>query len=315
MNEALEKGACALRKAALNVHAKEYILGNPILFTTMKKAANRYIGGETLEETVTKVQQQNQQGFACSMEFMGESTLTIAESSAATQEFIRITQQIKALGLRSAVSLDLSHIGLAISKNLCLENLDAICREAQSANSEVMISAEGVERTDDVLDVYLSTAPKYANLGITLQSYLYRTKDDVKEAVKQPGRIRIVKGAFETPAGHAMPRGSQLDEVYLQYVDQLLASQHKCSIATHHGALQQAAAALIAKHKADRSLYEFESLYGIQNDQLAALKEQGHPAKVYFVYGKEWYLYVCNRIAEHPLNIFQALEDIVTSPR
>ena len=311
MNEALEQGARALRKAALNLEAKEYILNNPVIFSVMKKAANRYIGGETLGETIAKVQHQNKQGFACSIEFMGESTLTVQEATAATQEFVRITQQIKALGLRSAVSLDLSHIGLAISQDLCLQNLDTICREAQAAGSEVMISAEGVDRTDEVINTYLRMASQYANLGLTLQAYLYRTKDDFKEAVKQPGRIRIVKGAFETPEGHAMPRGSQLTDTYLQYVEQLLSQQHKCSIATHHGELQQAAAALIVQHKPDKTKYEFESLYGIQDTQLTALKEQGHPAKVYFVYGKEWYLYVCNRIAEHPLNIFQALEDIV----
>jgi proline dehydrogenase len=57
--------------------------------------------------------------------------------------------------------------------------------------------------------------------------------------------------------------------------------------------------------------YEFESLYGIGTDQLAALKQRGHPAKMYFVYGQQWYLYLCNRIAEHPLNLFTALNDIV----
>ena len=58
--------------------------------------------------------------------------------------------------------------------------------------------------------------------------------------------------------------------------------------------------------------YEFESLYGIRNEQLFKLQEEGYSTKLYFVYGKEWYLYLCNRIAEYPLNIFQALADIVS---
>ena len=57
--------------------------------------------------------------------------------------------------------------------------------------------------------------------------------------------------------------------------------------------------------------YEFESLFGIQSGHLMRLKEEGHPAKIYFVYGKEWYLYLCNRLAEYPLNVFQALNDIL----
>jgi proline dehydrogenase len=313
MNGLLEKGASALRRAALNIEAKEFILNNEVLFKTFKKAANRYIGGETLEETIEKVTLQNQQGFKCSIEFMGESTQTVEEASAATLEFIRITQEIKKLGLHSTVSLDLSHIGLAISKELCLSNLDSICREAKSGNIEVIISAEGVERTSDIIDTYKKARQHNDNIGITLQAYLYRSKEDFQELIKEKGRIRMVKGAFGTPAGHSLPRGEQLDDTYLEYVDQLLAQGHLCSIATHHHKIQQAVKALIGQYKPDRSLYEFESLYGIQTNKIIALREEGYPAKLYFVYGKEWYLYLCNRIAEYPLNIFQALDDMATS--
>jgi proline dehydrogenase len=200
---------------------------------------------------------------------------------------------------------------LAISKELCLNNLDAICRESKKSNVEVIISAEGVDRTDDIIDTYKKAHKVHDNIGITLQAYLYRTKEDFKELIKEKGRIRIVKGAFDTPAGHSMTRGEKLDNTYLEYIEQLIADRHTCSIATHHHAIQQSAAAIIEHHKADKRLYEFESLYGIQTKLLIDLKEAGHPAKLYFVYGKEWYLYLCNRIAEYPLNIFQALDDIV----
>jgi proline dehydrogenase len=313
MNELFDKGSGALRKAALNVKAKEFILNNEVLFKTFKKAADRYIGGETLEETIEKVLQQNQLGFKCSIEFMGESTQTVEEATAATLEFTRIAREIKRQGLHSTVSLDLSHIGLAISKDLCLSNLDAICREAKKGNIEVIVSAEGVERTDAIIETYLQAQKGHDNIGITLQAYLYRTKDDFKALVNQQGRVRMVKGAFETPAGRSLPRGEKLDETYLEYVDQLLAQGHKCSIATHHHAIQQAVKGLIEQYKPDKALYEFESLYGIQTNQLIALREEGYPAKLYFVYGKEWHLYLCNRLAEYPLNIFQALEDMVSS--
>jgi proline dehydrogenase len=122
----------------------------------------------------------------------------------------------------------------------------------------------------------------------------------------------MVKGAFETAKNLSMPRGAQLDEVYLNYVDQLLQHHQKCSIATHHHQIQQGAKLLIQKYNTNKDLYEFESLYGIQTAQLATLRDEGHPSKLYFVYGKEWYLYLCNRIAEYPLNLFTALSDIVS---
>lgn len=307
----LQQVSAALRKAALNEEAKNYLLSNPVLFNLLKKAADRYIGGETLEETIKKVKLQNNQGFKCSIEFMGESTHTVQEANAARDEFINICRTIKQYGLNAAVALDLSHIGLAVSQELCLQNLQLICDEALAGNTEVIISAENTDRTDAVLSTYKSVANTYPNVGITLQVYLYRTKEDFEEIIQYKGRIRIVKGAFETAPGLAMPRGAQLDQVYLNYIDRLLSTNHLCSIATHDKTMQEEAQKLIQKHQPSPDSYEFESLFGIQHEQLQQLKADGYPAKIYFVYGREWYLYLCNRLAEYPTNVFQAVVDIV----
>ncbi|WP_316743881.1 proline dehydrogenase family protein [Pedobacter antarcticus] len=305
----LQIGSQALRTAALNEDSKAYIMANPALFQLFKKAANRYIGGENLEETIDKVKALD--NLKASIEFMGESTRTEQESNDATKEFIHICEQIRLQHLNATVSLDLSHIGLAVSKELCLDNLNAICVEASKSGTEVIISAEGTERTDAILETYKKAIKKYDNLAITLQAYLYRTKDDFAEIRKETGRIRIVKGAFETAKGLSMPRGEKLDDVYMDYIDQLLLQNHKCSIATHDEKIQARAKLLIQKYKPSKEAYEFESLFGICNDQLYLLKDEGYQTKLYFVYGKEWYLYLCNRIAEYPMSIFQALNDIV----
>lgn len=309
MEELLAIGSQSLRKAALNEDVKAYILQNESLFKVLKKAANRYIGGENLSETVNKVTKENSMGCKCSIEFMGESTRTVKEALEAKDEFINICQTIHNQNLNSTISLDLSHIGLAISEDLCFENISAICKAA--GDKEVIVSAEGTERTDAILELYKKASKDFSNLSITLQAYLHRTKDDFIDIIKEKGRIRMVKGAFETEKDLSLSRGSALDNQYLYYVEQLLSQQHLCSIATHHHEIQQEAKALINKYKPGKETYEFESLYGIQTEQLIKLKEEGYPTKLYFVYGKEWYLYVCNRLAEYPLNLFRALQDVM----
>jgi proline dehydrogenase len=304
-------GSTALRKIAMNTEAKNYILSNEALYNTLKKAADRYIGGETLEETIVKVKKQNENDFKCSIEFMGENTLTEKEAKEATNEFLRIAQNISQQKLNATFSLDLSHIGLAISKELCFDNLLSICKQAQKDNIEITISAEGVDKTDDIINIYKEINKTYKNTSITLQAYLHRSLDDFRDLIKEDGRIRIVKGAFETPKNLSIPRGKELDERYLYFVDQLLSNNHKCSIATHHLEIQQEVVKLLKNYKTDKELYEFESLFGIQTEQLIELKKQGYPTKLYFVYGKEWYLYLCNRLAEYPMNLFRALNDIV----
>lgn len=312
MQELLNLGSSALRKAALNEEVKSFVLENPIVFNALKKAAERYIGGDTLTETIQKVKIRNASGLKCSIEFMGESSNTEKIANDATNEFVQICKQIRTQKLHSTVSLDLSHIGLLISKELCLKNLQWICQEASLDDTEVIISAEGHDRTDRVLECYSEISKFYSNVGITLQAYLHRTKNDFEEMLKLPGRIRLVKGAFETPTGLSLPRGAALDQTYLTYVDRLFSKSHLCSIATHDDFIQREVIKLLPKYDVPNGLYEFESLFGINNEKLDELRKAGHPAKIYFVYGKEWYLYLCNRLAEHPVNLFRALDDMVS---
>ena len=141
------------KKAALNEEAKNFILNNEVVFKVLKKAANRYIGGETIKETLLSVQEWNEK-----------------DANEATAEFMNFARAVKKDHLHSSISLDLSHIGLLISKELAMGNLKAICEEAGKMNQEVIISMEGTNRTDSILEVYKETLKAHKNLGITLQA-------------------------------------------------------------------------------------------------------------------------------------------------
>jgi len=302
----------ALKKAALNESAKHYLLKNPVLFELLLKGAKRYIGGENLEETIRTVKKSNSEQFQTSIEFMGESVGSISESKAVIQEFIKIVDAIKKVKLNSIVSLDLSHIGLEIDKQLAFDNFKLLADATKNSNIEIIISAEGIERTDKIIDIFCEISPIYPNIGITLQAYLHRTSEDLERILKvTQGKIRVVKGAFATPEGYSLSRGENLDKQYINIVERLLLEKRKCSIATHHDKIQNSIKELIDKYNIPKTNYEFEMLYGIREDLLKGLQQEGHPCRQYIVYGKEWYLYVCNRIAENPDNLFQFIIDIM----
>lgn len=311
INRLLGTGAAALRRAAMDDHAKNYILNSDVLYPLFSKAAKRYVAGENLSDAVACAIGFSRQGLGTSIEFMGENVRDEEEANLAAAEFFSICDHIEASGLNSTVSLDLSHIGLSLSRALCEKHLEQICTKAMQFGIEVMISAEDTSKTDAVLETYLRMAGRFENLGITLQTYLHRSKDDMQAIARLPNRIRLVKGAFQASAGQSLPRGDKLNETYLAYLDFLLGTRHRCSIATHDHLIQQEAVRLIAKHQTPSDLYEFESLLGICSEQLLDLLHAGHPAKMYIVYGKEWYLYLCNRIAEHPLSLFLAIDDVM----
>ena len=295
----------AFQKAALNENAKSYILENKVLFNLLEKAAGRYIAGKQLTNAVNKVIELNTRKIPCTVDFMGESIRNSEEAIKVTKEFLNLAREINHSNLNCTISLDLSHIGLAIDKQLAIDNLHKICEEGL----EVIISAENVDRTDIVLETYFETSAHYKNLGITLQAYLHRSENDFQELIKHEGKIRIVKGAFETPRGIALDRGEELNNKYLDFVKLLLEKKHKCSIATHDPKIQDGVIDLLKNIEAPKN-YEFESLLGIQNKRLFKLSRE-HPARIYIVYGTEWYLYLCNRLAEYPPGIFQAVIDVM----
>lgn len=109
----------------------------------------------------------------------------------------------------------------------------------------------------------------------------------------------------------SLTRGPELNDRYVEMIKTLLEAKRYCSIATHDPQMIERITPILEKHRIPSSLYEFEMLYGIGTGQLNTLKQQGHPCRRYIVYGKEWYLYLCNRIAENPDNVFQALVDIM----
>ncbi len=307
--ELLKIASDALKKAALNEDAKSFVLQNDKLFKTLKKAANRYIGGETIDEAVLTIKKFNENGFVVTTDFMGESIRNEKEAIEATNEFLSFAKVVTSEKLNSSISLDLSHIGLLVSRDLTITNLKLICDEANKSNQEVIISMEGTDRTDMIIDIYQEVLKTHSNLGITLQAYLHRTKTDFENLIKLSGSIRIVKGAYDTPKGLSIPRGNELDEIYLNYAEQLLATNHKCAIASHDSKIHSKTLELIDKYSPTN--YVLERLLGICNEDLQTYKDRGYKCRMYVVYGKEWYLYLCNRWAEYPLNLFRGLADIV----
>lgn len=301
--------ATTLRHLALNEDVKAYVLQDQALYPILMRAAMRFIGGETLKQCVQSSKQLNEQGFATTVDFMGESIRKRNIAQQATEEFLQVIQAITTEQLNSSVSLDLSHIGMVIDTNLAYENASVLARAAHNAGIEVMISMEGTDRTDTILAVYQRLGEHFDNVGITLQAYLYRTFNDLQVALKYPGKIRLVKGAYEAPPNLVRPRGTELDQAYFELTETLLKSGHSCSIATHDSRLLDQTHKFICEQGIERTVLEFEMLKGVTPEKLQAIQKLGYHTRVYLPYGQEWYLYFCNRLAEHPPNLYQAIID------
>src|SRR6478752_411803 len=86
--------ATALRSSSRDEESKAYLDQNPVLYAILLKAAQRFIGGETLAECLAKALTTQKQGHAITIDYMGESTRDPELVQQATNEFLEIIQAI-----------------------------------------------------------------------------------------------------------------------------------------------------------------------------------------------------------------------------
>jgi proline dehydrogenase len=306
--------SAALRAVARDETLKATIRANEAVYQALMSVAVLFIGGEDLASCVDVARTTNAEGTAVTIDFMGESTRSAPEAEAAVCEFLNVIRAISSGHLDASVSLDLSHIGLAVSVSTALANAHRLAAAAADVNIEMMINMEGSERTEDLLGVYRELSRQHSNIGITLQAYLLRTSADIEELLGRPGRIRLVKGAFAEPTAVALPRGAELDRAYLTFANRLITAEHRCSIATHDETLLHEVRSWVTGLKRPKTPFlEFEMLRGAAPHLLGELRAHGYRVREYLPYGQEWFLYVCHRVAEHPPHLYTAMCNLLAA--
>ncbi|MFD7702196.1 proline dehydrogenase family protein [Streptomyces caelestis] len=301
------QAAQVLRALALDEDLKWRVPQDPVLGRLAHKVARRFVAGETLTDALDRAERIRAGGHRVSVEYMGESCRDARRATAETEVFL---DAARLLPPGCSVSLDLSHIGLAVSEELALANATRIARATADTGREMIISAEGSQRTDAVLAVHRALCRRFDHVGVTVQARLHRTAEDLRGLLPLPGRVRLVKGAFLEPEAVALPRESPaVKDAYLAYAERLADSGHLCSFATHDWDLLHRIDHHLGEEGRVDAPWEFETLLGLGPDRLDAMARHGHPTREYVVFGTEWWLYVCNRLAEDPRRILQALVD------
>ncbi|MFJ7186140.1 proline dehydrogenase family protein [Lysinibacillus xylanilyticus] len=308
MKKAEELVIKALKSAARDEQMKHAVQQSIELYPLLWKAAKRYVTGEKKKDALQMALKLIAKDYQVSIEFIGENTTDLVECQKVKDEFLQLIERMGTSSMKQTVSLDLSHIGLSINAELAYKHLVELARKANQYEITLMISMEESSKTSDILDIYKKVASQFSNVGITLQVHLYRTEEDIQQLIQYPGKIRLVKGAFQEPIDVALQRSEALNERYLLFAEQLINANHPISIATHDDVLIQE---MEQRQYFNQSNVEIEMLYGIRPDLIHQLKAKGFRCKVYLTYGSEWYLYLCHRLAEYPENLFLAIADII----
>src|SRR5256885_16520270 len=99
------------------------------------------------------------------------------------------------------VSVKLTAMGLDISEELCVSIMHRILQRAREYQTFVRIDMESSEYTQRTLDLFEHRlyAAYRENVGIVLQSYLYRTFADVECANLLMARVVLCNGGYNEP--------------------------------------------------------------------------------------------------------------------
>jgi arylsulfatase A-like enzyme len=82
----------------------------------------------------------------------------------------------------------------------------------------VRIDMEGSTHTQATLDVFHELRETHQNVGIALQAYLLRTREDVRDAIARGDQVRLCKGAYKEPPEVAFPRKRDVDESFFMLI-------------------------------------------------------------------------------------------------
>lgn len=263
----------------------------------------RFVAGETLEEALAVVHALNGQGLRVTLDHLGENTTTREEADAATGEALRALEGIRSGGLDANISVKLTQLGLDVGEYVMMENAERLLEGARGLHNFVRIDMEGSSYTARTIELFRDLHRRFENVGIVLQSSLYRSMADARALTADGARIRLVKGAYREPPHIAFRRKRDTDKNYLRMMEFLLLEGHYPAIATHDEAIIEHARAFARMHAIGGDRFEFQMLYGVRRDLQLSLAQQGHRVRVYVPYGAQWYPYLTRRLAERPANL------------
>lgn len=262
----------------------------PALEQESYRHALRYVAGREREDAFRVVRALADEGLRASIDFFGERVPVAAEAASVAGAYVELARAVHELPQTTSLAVDLSHIGVDVSAEFCVEQLRLITAATPSW-CRVEIGAEDAARTERILDVVLRVAAPGACLMHTLQANLRRSPDDARRLAAAGVAVRLVKGAYVEDPAVALPWGPETDTAYVRLADQLHADGAEVALATHDAGLREALLLSLPR-------CEVQMLMGVLPQEARALAARGHDVRLYVPYGPNWARYWLRRLAE-----------------
>ena len=303
-----------LRSVLLAASQNQWLRDRATHYSFVRSTVSRFMPGETLEDALVAAEALRNKRIGTVFTHLGENIKDRSEAQQVTEYYLEVLDRIRQKNLQGEISVKLTQLGLDLSPDLCSENLKTIIARAEK-KSIVWVDMEASNYVDVTLDLYRRALEMYPNVGVCLQAYLYRTKNDLARLLPLRPSIRLVKGAYNEPPEIAFPRKGDVDENYFALGKEMLKAkkENRCSRAafgTHDiGLIRRLSEHASAKGFSKRD-FEVQMLYGIQRTEQERLANEGCTSIVLVAYGSYWYPWFVRRLAERPANLWFMLRNV-----
>ena len=274
--------------------------------------AARFVAGETLDECVGVLRKLNDAALYANTTLLGEAIPDVEGAAAVTDEYERILERLVAEQLKANIALKLTHLGLAFDEEVAYANVERLVARAGQLGTFLRIDMEQSEYVEVTLRLYERLRDAgHDSVGTVLQSYLYRTPDDLERLLPRAPNLRIVKGAYLEPDSIAYPEKRDVDRAYLVLVQRGLRAGAYIAVATHDESIIRQVQTFAAREDIPRDRFEFQMLYGVRPGLQRTIAAEGYKVLVASPFGPDWYPYLMRRLAERPANLGFFLKNLV----
>jgi len=272
--------------------------------------ASKFIAGESPEAALNHTQSMNQDEIGVILNLLGEHYDDPEPAKADANTYIDLISEIDRQDLMACISVKPSQIGIDISGDLFAENLRQIVANAHEHDVFVWCDMEDADTTDVTLNTFVELANEYPwTVGQCVQANLKRTSDDLARIIDVPGKIRLVKGAYDEPSSIAYTEKAQVNEEYKKGLEYLFSQREQgIAVGTHDPEMIELARSLGAEYDAQ---YEVQMLMGVRGDAQGRLAAEDISVWQYAPYGNKWISYFYRRVRERKENALFAARAVL----
>lgn len=270
----------------------------------------KFVASETAAGAIEHVQMLNGRNVMGILNLLGEHYNDPDNTAADTDAYLEIIDDIEKTDIDACISVKPTQIGLDIGEQTFESNLTEIVDHGAEKGVFIWVDMEDHTTTDAILDAYEPLVRRYkGGVGVCLQANLKRTHKDLERLADAPGKVRIVKGAYDEPDTVTYTDTDRVDEVYnerIQYMfetfdDGIAIGSHDPNVISHARRL----------HHEYGTPYEVQMLMGVRMDAQYELAADGVDVYQYIPYGTKWPSYFYRRVREGKKNLVFALRAIL----